>query len=740
MANEVSVQVTINLQDNLSGPLDRINKRIGVTIQALNKLSVAVNKQSKLFASMQANIQRTNNVLTSTSPITGITKITNQVNILNQAIMNTTPAAQQSVSAISRIGGALKKLVSFDNIKNGIVSGTKAFVSNADKYATTNARLSTVNDGSQSDSALMDKVYNSAQRSRSGFTDTANNVASLNLLAKGSFNSNDETIYFSELMSKAFAASGASPEDSQAGMQQLIQAMGAGKLQDNDFISILQSAPLLAQAIADATGKSTNDLKNMAADGQITAEIIKNSLFNAAGGIEEEFSKMPQTAASAWTMFKNFAFASFALLFQRFSSFMNSEAFVNMSAVFMFMVSVFISGLTVLFDTFEWLYSLINSLAPILYPIAAVIGIIVSILLIKYAVIGMIRAATMAWEAAQWAVSAAYLSSPIVWILLAIVAVIVFVIYAMITWQDQTATVVGFIAGLFAAFGAYIWNIIASIWNVFAMLAEFLINLFIDPSYAVQKLFYDMVKMTIDQLAALGGSFDTVANILGKAFVKGANIAIGAVNWLISALNRIPGVEIDQIGKLSPVASDFISEGLKSMATNLQAPTSNKNVVSLSRMDMANLPAAFSVGNTLGKTASQATSNKLSSGLEKLKDKFSINGDKKNTFGEDSFNNSGLSIDPSITGLGAIPDGKLAGGKLDTVGKIEEDINVSDETIKLMRELAEIKSIQNFVTLTPTVQMTTGDIRNDMDLEDIVKRVERSMEEEITRSAEGVFR
>lgn len=748
MTSEVSARATIDLVDNISGPLDRINKRIGATIQALNKLSGAANNQGRLFASMQTSIQRTNNALTSASAATrqfnnsatSITRITNQVIILNQAIINTTPAAQQSVSAISRIGSALKNLVSFENIKNGIVNGTKAFVSNADKYATTNARLSTVNDGSQSDKELMDNVYSSAQRSGSGFSDTANNVASLNLLAKDAFSSNDEAIYFTELMSKAFTASGTSQGDSQAGMQQIIQAMGSGQLHGPTFSKIMNDAPLLAQAIAQATGKSTNDLKDMAANGQITADVIKNSLFSAADGIEEKFNKMPRTAAQAWTMFKNFALASFAPLFQRFSSFMNSEAFTNISAVFMYMVGIFTSGLNVLFDAFEWLYGLINSLAPILYPIAAVIGVIVSILLIKYAVIGMISAATMAWAAIQWVVSAAYLSNPIVWVLLAIVAVIVFVIYAMIAWQDQTAIVVGFIVGLFAAFGAYIWNTIASIWNIFAMFAEFLINLFIDPTYAMQKLFYDMVKMAIDQLAALGGSFDTVANILGKAFVKGANIAIGAVNWLIGALNRIPGIKIKQIGELDSGTSDFISEGLNTMAANLQAPTSSKNVVSLPRMDMANIPGAFSAGNALGKAASKTASNQLSKGLDNMKDKFSMDVDKKSPFEGEDLVTGGLNTNPSTTGLGASPDGKLNGGKLDTVGKIDGDISVSDENIKLMRELAEIKSIQNFVTLTPTVQMTAGDIKNGMDLEDVVKRVEKAMEEEITRSAEGVFR
>lgn len=88
----------------------------------------------------------------------------------------------------------------------------------------------------------------------------------------------------------------------------------------------------------------------------------------------------------------------------------------------------------------------------------------------------------------------------------------------------------------------------------------------------------------------------------------------------------------------------------------------------------------------------------------------------------------------------AADDGKKKNiGKVDKVGKIEKEVDISSEDLKTMRELAEMKNIQNYVTLTPTVQVTTGDINNGMDIDSIVSRIEDVMAGEITHHAAGVY-
>lgn len=77
--------------------------------------------------------------------------------------------------------------------------------------------------------------------------------------------------------------------------------------------------------------------------------------------------------------------------------------------------------------------------------------------------------------------------------------------------------------------------------------------------------------------------------------------------------------------------------------------------------------------------------------------------------------------------------------KVNEVGKISDTVDVSSEDLKVMRDLAEIQSIQNFVTLTPTVQVTTGDISQPSDVDEIIRRIEQAMEREIANSAQGVY-
>jgi hypothetical protein len=82
----------------------------------------------------------------------------------------------------------------------------------------------------------------------------------------------------------------------------------------------------------------------------------------------------------------------------------------------------------------------------------------------------------------------------------------------------------------------------------------------------------------------------------------------------------------------------------------------------------------------------------------------------------------------------------VSGGRLDEVGKINDTVDISSEDIKMMRELAEMKNIQNFVTLQPSVNVQTGDIRNGMDVGSMVEAITTMLQDEISSSAEGVYR
>lgn len=81
----------------------------------------------------------------------------------------------------------------------------------------------------------------------------------------------------------------------------------------------------------------------------------------------------------------------------------------------------------------------------------------------------------------------------------------------------------------------------------------------------------------------------------------------------------------------------------------------------------------------------------------------------------------------------------VGGGRIDEVGSVNDTVDISSEDLKTMRELAEMKNIQNFVTLQPSVNVQTGDIRNGMDVSSMVQAITSVLQEEIASSAQGVY-
>lgn len=233
--------------------------------------------------------------------------------------------AGAAVAGISLMGMALKE-----------VATTAA--QTADRLTSIRSRLNLVNDGTQTTADLMNKIYDAAQRTRGGYDDMADSVAKLNMLAKDAFSSNDEAIEFVEQMNKQFKISGASIQESSAAMYQLTQSMAAGKLQGDEFHSIMENAPMLAQSIAKEMGMTVGELKNVSSEGMITADVIKNALFNSAEETNAKFAEMPMTFAEVGQSIQNEAIMAFQPVLEQLSSITANGAFQD-----------FVGGITVAF-------------------------------------------------------------------------------------------------------------------------------------------------------------------------------------------------------------------------------------------------------------------------------------------------------------------------------------------------------------------------------------------------------
>lgn len=207
----------------------------------------------------------------------------------------------------------------------GIATGKLAAMS--DQYTLISSRISIMNDGMQSNKALLDMIYASANRARGSYYDMADTVAKLGTLAGEAFDSNEEMIFFAEQLNKQFKIGGASIQEQTAGMYQLTQAMASGRLQGDEFRSIMENAPMLAQAIAQEMGVPVGKLRELSSEGAITAEVIKNALVTTAEETNEKFDSIPMTFADSMQLLSNTATKAFEPVLSMLGGITQSEEF-----------------------------------------------------------------------------------------------------------------------------------------------------------------------------------------------------------------------------------------------------------------------------------------------------------------------------------------------------------------------------------------------------------------------------
>lgn len=264
-----------------------------------------------------------------------LNKISNSINRVNAQTksINKTSAWTNFASGVRRATTASTTLyASLRRILYTLMAlrSLKVFVDVADTMMNATARLNNINDGLLTTSQYVDMIYASAQRSRGSFSGMLSSVSKLGTIAGSAFNGSvNEMVAFVELMNKLFVVSGASAAESSNAMYQLTQAMASGRLQGDEMRSILENAPLLAQKIANKLGVSIGELKKLGAEGKITADVIKEALFDAADEIEDKFNAMPKTIGQVWTDIKNRAINAFRPVIDRVQKLLNTEAFAK---------------------------------------------------------------------------------------------------------------------------------------------------------------------------------------------------------------------------------------------------------------------------------------------------------------------------------------------------------------------------------------------------------------------------
>ena len=707
-----TIRTAIALYDGVTSPLRSMQKAMGIVLNSFESMQRASSNAVDVSAIQEAREELARAETAFDSIEQNIRDANDQQQRFNRSIRDGSSAAD----------GLWQKMKGIAATVGGMI-GLKQALGTSDQLTQTNARLNNAlikfDDGGSVEE-LEAKVMASAQRSRAYYMDTAAAVAKLGTNARDAFTNMDEVIAFSELVNKSFVIGGAGAQEQSAAMLQLTQAMASGVLRGEELNSIFENAPGIIQSIAKYLDVPIGQIRTMASEGQITADIVKNAMFEAADDIENKFSNMPKTWGQIWTGMKNKALSIFAPILNKLNQIANSSKFEAVSNGVIGALAAIASVATVVLDLLingaSWVVDNWSWLSPVIYGVAAALSVyygaqlaantvgliskgvhiaMAGAKMIQLAATGALTAATAAETAAQYGLNAALYACPLVWIIILIIALVA-LFYAAVAAVNKFAgtsvSATGIICGAFMAALAFIGNIFIALWNVaaevfvliynlVATVANFIGNVFNDPVGAVCRLFFDLADTVLGVLQALASAIDAIF---------GSNLAGAVQGWRDS----LGGWVDETFGKGTEVMAKMSADDLK--------------------LDRFEYGAAFDLGYNFG----EGIDSKV----------------------------SGLFDGSAMDSMGAFDIGNtldgIYGNTGDTAGNtaaMSDALDITEEDLSYLRDIAEREAINRFTTAEIHVeQHNENHISKDADLDGIMDAWANDFAEKLDVSEEGV--
>lgn len=707
--------------DRASAELEGLRSQLDQAIQAQNEMNSAMERM---------DVSAANSAYMRLSQTVSATERYIRDNVDEQGRFNR--EINEGVHSANNLMDSIKGMVA----AYATVQTIGEIIGLSDTMTQTTARLDLIVDDGGSVEDLQNKIFLSAERARGSYLATADAVSKLGMQASQAFSSNDELIAFTELLNKQFVNAGTSAQGIDSVMLQLTQSMAAGVMQGEELNAIMDNASIIVQDIQrylqEVQGIDASNIKELASEGIITAEVIKNAMFYAADETNAKFETMPKTFGQVWQSFQNTALMAFQTVLNRMNDFANSEAFNAFIMSAQEAMLVLAGIVTSIFDMIgaigTFAYENWSIISPIIWGIIGALAIYAAYLAITKAAelasaagkiilcvasyahaaaTGAEASATAAATAAQYGFNTALLACPITWIIILIIALIA-LFYAAVAAVNKFAgtsvSATGIICGAFMWALSVVGNIFIALWNlvvdVFVLIynlvaevANFIGNVFTDPIGAVCRLFFGLADTVLGILQALASAIDTIfgSNLAGA--VQGWRDSLGG--WVDSTFGR--GEEI--MSKL------------------------NADDMKLDRFDNTD---AFNIGYSFGEGIDESIANFDPSSL------FDTNVPGAGDYADLSGYGSDLG------GLGGIGSGvdDIAGN----TGAIADSMDITEEDLKYLRDIAEQEAINRFTTAEINIDQSgmQNTINNGMDLDGFMGSLTDAVNEAIDSMADGV--
>lgn len=695
--------------DNANAELEQLRMQLNQAIQEQNSLNQAMQNM---------DVSAANDAYLRLSQTVGNTERYIRDNVDEQGRFNQEISAgtQQANELTNTIKRAVAAYVSIQTVGKAL--------NISDELVQTTSRLNMMNDGIQTTAELVNMVYAAAQDARGSFSQMADVVARFGNNAKDAFSSSEEVVAFADLIQKQMTIAGASTQEAANAELQLSQALGSGVLRGDELNSIFEQAPNLIQNIADYLDVPIGKIREMAADGELSADVVKAAIFSAADDINSKFNEMPMTWGQMWQSMQNTALIAFQPVLQRLNDLANSEAFQTfiqgaieaMATLANILLNVF--DLAVSIGTFigdNW-----SIIAPIVYGIVAALTAYIAISAIVAAINGvmaiaegvkaaaqmMATGATFAETAAQQGLNAALMACPLTWIIMLILALIV-VIFAVCNAIAKMTGIAnsgfGVITGgvnvviqFFKNLGLTVANIALGIGNAIAALASNMMTAFHNAICSVQSWFYNLLST-----------------------------ALSVIEGICSALNKLPFVEFDYSG-ISSAADDYAAKASEAAGNKEDyqsiSDAFNEGFTTFDAFQDGWASDAFNAGAAWGDGIADKVSN------------FSLS----DVFGQTDIPNVGdytSGFNDAIANSGV---GDSIGNIDDNTGKIKDSLDVTEEDLKYLRDIAEQESINRFTTAEVTINQTNNNnVSSDTDLDGFITALDDAMGEAIDEVTNG---
>lgn len=664
-----------------------------------------------------------------------------QQNMLNNAVGNTGDSINDNIHEQEQFNQEISAGTQQANeLTNTIKRAVAAYVSIqsvgkalniSDELVQTTSRLNMMNDGVQTTAELVNMVYAAAQDARGSFSQMADVVARFGNNAKDAFSSSEEVVAFADLIQKQMTIAGASTQEAANAELQLSQALGSGVLRGDELNSIFEQAPNLIQNIADYLDVPIGKIREMAADGELSADVVKAAIFSAADDINSKFNEMPMTWGQMWQSMQNTALIAFQPVLQRLNDLANSEAFQTfiqgaieaMATLANIILNIFeLVGTVGGFIADNW-----SVISPIIYGViaalavyAAYLGIVKGIeiasaaataihsvaMSAKIGVMAALTGQTMAATAAQMGYNGALYACPVVWIIvliIALIAVIMAVCSAIAKMTGVANSGFGVIMGciftvgaLFKNLGLTVANIALGIGNAIAALASNMMTAFHNAICSIQSWFYNLLST-----------------------------ALSVIEGICVALNKLPFVEFDYSG-ISSAADDYAAKASEAAGNKEDyqsiSDAFNEGFTTFDAFQDGWASDAFNAGAAWGDGIADKVSN------------FSLS----DVFGQTDIPNVGdytSGFNDAIANSGV---GDSIGNIDDNTGKIKDSLDVTEEDLKYLRDIAEQESINRFTTAEVTINQTNNNnVSSDTDLDGFITALDDAMGEAIESITEG---